>query len=140
MPVVPLVPVAPAPPPATVRTPVGPIKAHGAAVLVDRAPARAHAIDASPPVQTINGSRHARRNLLPQPASIGVRPGADVLPVVQQVVQSSVSHPAAPLSLAVVVALFLLIQHRIDRRDPKLTAAPRTEPADLEFGMAVRFA
>jgi hypothetical protein len=32
-----------------------------------------------------------------------------------------------------VVGLFLLIQNRIDRRDPKLADAPIRRPADLEF-------
>jgi hypothetical protein len=69
-----------------------------------------------------------------------VVPGSDVLPVVQTIVQRSVSHPEAPVALAVVVALFLLVQHRIDRRDPKLASPPRREPETLEFGSAVRYA
>jgi hypothetical protein len=67
-------------------------------------------------------------------------PGTAVLPVVHTIVQRSVSHPEAPLALGLVVVLFLLVQHRIDRRDPKLARAASREPADLEFGSAIRYA
>jgi hypothetical protein len=63
-----------------------------------------------------------------------------VLPAVHTLVQTSVRHPVAPLALGVLVLLFLLVQHRIDRRDPKLRRIASTELPDLEFGNAVRFA
>jgi hypothetical protein len=65
-------------------------------------------------------------------------PDAGALPVVQKIVTRSVDNPQAPLALAAIVLLFLLVQHRIDRRDPKLRVAPRTQPDLLEFGSAVR--
>lgn len=71
-------------------------------------------------------------------ADVGVVPGSDVLPVVQTLVQRSVEHPEAPVAIATVVALFLLVQHRIDRRDPKLAIARRREPEVLRFGSTVR--
>jgi len=74
------------------------------------------------------------------PHEVGLVPGSDVLPAVHNLVQNSVSHPQAPISLALIVLLFLLVQHHIDRRDPKLAEAPRDEPDDLEFGTAIRFA
>jgi hypothetical protein len=126
-----------------VRTPVGALEPHGAVVSTDRSPARtsltkpAAAAAAKKPART---ARIPRPGVLPEPGSVGVLPGSDVLPVVHTIVQRSVSHPEMPLSLAVIVGLFLAIQHRIDRRDPKLAGAPRVEPADLEFGRAIRFA
>ena len=66
--------------------------------------------------------------------------GTGALPVVQQIVQRSVEHPEAPVAIAVVVALFLLVQHRIDRRDPKLAGPGRGEPETLRFGSAIRSA
>jgi hypothetical protein len=74
------------------------------------------------------------------PHDIGILPGSEALPVVHSIVTRSVSNPELPLGLALVVTLFLLVQHRIDRKDPKLAHAPREEAADLEFGGAVRFA
>jgi hypothetical protein len=70
----------------------------------------------------------------------GVVPGTAVLPVVQTIVQRSVGHPEAPFALLGIVALFLLVQHRIDRRDPKLARPTRQEPDTLEFGSAVGLA
>lgn len=74
------------------------------------------------------------------PQEVGLVPGSDVLPVVHNLVTSSVSHPQVPIGIAVIVTLFLLTQHYIDRRDPKLSLATQTEPSELEFGSAVRLA
>jgi hypothetical protein len=79
----------------------------------------------------------------PAPAhngDIGVLPGTDVLPTVNTLVTTSVRHPTAPIALAAIVVLFLLVQHRIDRRDPKLRRATSADLPDLEFGKAVRYA
>jgi len=38
-----------------------------------------------------------------------------------------------PLALLVIAGLFLLIQDRIDRRDPKLARAPLRADPDLPF-------
>ncbi len=46
--------------------------------------------------------------------------------------------PTLPLALLVIVVLFLLVQNRIDRRDPKLSGAPALADDDLEFGPAFR--
>jgi hypothetical protein len=59
-----------------------------------------------------------------------------VLPAVRNALRTSVSRPEAPLTIAVVVLLFLLVQHRIDRRDPKLARV--RELPDLAFGRPVR--
>lgn len=56
---------------------------------------------------------------------------------VHDVLSGALRHPELPLSLLAVVAVFLLVQNRIDRRDPKLTAPLTAEP-DLGFGPAVR--
>jgi hypothetical protein len=61
-----------------------------------------------------------------------------VLPAVHSIVTSSVSHPQAPLAIGFVVLLFLSIQHRIDRRDPKLAPTPRGQRDELRFGEAIR--
>ncbi|MDT7545852.1 MAG: hypothetical protein QOE99_1962, partial [Actinomycetota bacterium] len=82
----------------------------------------------------------ARRPAPAHNGGVGLAPGADVLPAVHTLVQTSVRHPVAPLALGVLVLLFLLVQHRIDRRDPKLRRVASTELPDLEFGNAVRFA
>ncbi|MCW2672690.1 MAG: putative internalin [Frankiales bacterium] len=42
--------------------------------------------------------------------------------------------PALPLVLVVVVVGFLLVQNRIDRRDPKLASAPVGAEPELDFG------
>lgn len=49
-----------------------------------------------------------------------------------------VSRPALPLALLLVVVLFLLVQNRIDRRDPKLAAAPVDGDPELAFGPVYR--
>ena len=46
--------------------------------------------------------------------------------------------PTIPLVLLSVVVGFLLLQSRIDRRDPKLAAAPVGAEPELEFGPVVR--
>jgi hypothetical protein len=71
---------------------------------------------------------------------VGVVPGTGVVPAVQAVVSRSVRQPVAPLAMALVVVLFLLLQHRIDRRDPKLARDLRHDPTDLEFGSAITVA
>ena len=40
---------------------------------------------------------------------------------------------AFPIALLLLVALFLAVQNRIDRRDPKLALAPVGVEPDLEF-------
>jgi hypothetical protein len=69
---------------------------------------------------------------------VGVLPGTGVLPAVQSAVQRTVQQPAAPVAMALAVLLFLLVQHRIDRRDPKLRVSPLGAYEELEFGSAVR--
>ncbi|MDT7537258.1 MAG: hypothetical protein QOI82_843 [Actinomycetota bacterium] len=71
---------------------------------------------------------------------VGVISGNGALPVVQNIVQRSVQHPEAPIALCAIALLFLLVQHRIDRRDPKLRVAPRGQYEELEFGSAVGLA
>jgi hypothetical protein len=39
-----------------------------------------------------------------------------------------------PLALLIVVLLFLLVQNRVDRNDPKLALAPVYPDAELAFG------
>jgi hypothetical protein len=57
--------------------------------------------------------------------------------VIGQVAVKSLEKPQFPLLLLVVVALFLLIQNRIDRKDPKLASAPVDSEPTLGFGPAV---
>jgi hypothetical protein len=59
------------------------------------------------------------------------------LPVVQNLVQRSVQHPETPVTLGLILLVFLLVQHRFDRRDPKLRVLPRGQYEDLEFGRVV---
>jgi hypothetical protein len=71
---------------------------------------------------------------------VGLVPGTGALPAVQNIVQKSVRHPEAPIALGLVVLLFLLVQHRIDRRDPKLHTSAAGPYEELEFGSAIRYA
>lgn len=64
-------------------------------------------------------------------------PVGDVPTVIGQVAVKSLEKPQFPLLLLVVVALFLLIQNRIDRKDPKLASAPVESEPMLGFGPAV---
>jgi hypothetical protein len=59
-------------------------------------------------------------------------------PVVAASVRSVVDHPTAPLLVGALIGLFLLVQSRLDRYDPKLTRDPGIYPPDLRFGPAVR--
>ncbi|MDX6199180.1 MAG: hypothetical protein QOJ79_2331 [Actinomycetota bacterium] len=75
--------------------------------------------------------------IAPEHGDIGVLPGSGILPAVQNAVQRTVQQPAAPVAMACAVLLFLLVQHRIDRRDPKLARGRAAEQLDLSFGAAV---
>ncbi|MCW2778504.1 MAG: putative internalin [Frankiales bacterium] len=46
--------------------------------------------------------------------------------------------PTVPLAVLAVVVAFLLVQGRIDRRDPKLASAPVEAEPELEFGPVLR--
>ena len=115
------------------------------------APRRAHPrtepkARAASPIATTLGAQAALRSTgsRTRPAPETARPKnhedvpttAALLPAVHAIVRNQVQNPAAPLTIAAIVVLFLLVQHRIDRRDPKLAAAVRPEPM-LEFGSAV---
>lgn len=57
--------------------------------------------------------------------------------LVRQVVEAAgdvAVRAAFPLLLAILAGLFLLVQHRLDARDPKLALAPVTRDPDLPFG------
>jgi hypothetical protein len=60
------------------------------------------------------------------------RPG--LIPAVRTVT----GDPTTALLLAGLVGVFLLVQHRIDRNDPKLSRGHREDPPDLRFGPARR--
>jgi hypothetical protein len=64
-------------------------------------------------------------------------PVGDVPNVIGQVAVKSLEKPQFPLVLLVVVAVFLLVQNRIDRKDPKLATAPVDAEPLLGFGPAV---
>jgi hypothetical protein len=75
----------------------------------------------------------------PTPHEEEVVPAEDSTPVVDEVDNSSLSKLAAvalqtfafPLLLAILVGLYLLLQHWFDRRDPKLAMAPVHSNHDL---------
>jgi predicted phage tail protein len=54
------------------------------------------------------------------------------------VVRENADKTVFPVSLLVIVALFLLVQGRIDRNDPKLALAPLLADTQIEFGPAAR--
>ena len=68
------------------------------------------------------------------PASTSPRHGRGDWPVVATSVRSAVDQPTAPLLVGALIAVFVLVQHRIDRKDPKLSAGHYRDGADLRFG------
>jgi hypothetical protein len=64
----------------------------------------------------------------------GAVPGTDVPKAIKNVLGQTITKPQLPLALFVIVLLFLLVQNRIDRRDPKLAIAPATAEPELTFG------
>ena len=69
------------------------------------------------------------RTLLTRTAP-GIPEGTRVPDAIKNVLNSTITRPQLPLALFFVVVLFLLVQNRIDRRDPKLAAAPVSAPVD----------
>ncbi|MEO6204785.1 MAG: hypothetical protein ABIO67_05310, partial [Mycobacteriales bacterium] len=67
----------------------------------------------------------------------GIPQGVGVPDAIKNVINSTITKPQLPLALFFVVLLFLLVQNRIDRRDPKLAAAPVAAEPDLAFGPRV---
>jgi hypothetical protein len=74
-----------------------------------------------------------QRNVL-----LGEIPVEDVPEVIRDVVTGTITRPTLPLALLAIVVLFLLAQNRIDRRDPKLAAAPVEAEPELDFTAFVR--
>jgi hypothetical protein len=64
----------------------------------------------------------------------GAVPGTDVPNAIKNVLGGTITKPQLPLALLVIVLLFLLVQNRIDRRDPKLAVAPASAEPELTFG------
>ncbi|MFN2538466.1 MAG: hypothetical protein ABR549_10000 [Mycobacteriales bacterium] len=52
--------------------------------------------------------------------------------------QAATTSPQLPLGLLATVVIFLLVQNRIDRRDPKLIVTDATSSRELEFRAAPR--
>ncbi len=68
---------------------------------------------------------------------------ADAAPVADILVTAvgdTVKRPFVPAGMVAAVLLFLALQNRIDRRDPKLAVADHDEDPDVQFGPAVRLA
>jgi hypothetical protein len=68
----------------------------------------------------------------------GAISGTDVPKAIKNVLGQTITKPQLPLALFVIVLLFLLVQNRIDRRDPKLAAAPVSAEPELTFGPILR--
>ena len=64
--------------------------------------------------------------------------GTDVPAAIKNGPGRTITTLQLPLALFIVVLLFLLVQNRIDRRDPKLAAAPVTAEPELTFGPILR--
>jgi hypothetical protein len=59
---------------------------------------------------------------------------AEALPgLAGDTVAAAAKSPSLPIGIGLVVVLFLLVQNRIDRRDPKLAFAPTEDDEPLEF-------
>lgn len=67
---------------------------------------------------------------LPPPGAAGT---AGVADAIREVGLATVKKTAFPFFLLLIVLMFLLIQDRIDRRDPKLALAPVYRDPDLDF-------
>jgi hypothetical protein len=79
------------------------------------------------------------KNLARAAAAIpGALPGTDVPRAIKNVLGQTITKPQLPLALFIIVLLFLLVQNRIDRRDPKLAAAPVNAEPELTFGPVLR--
>ena len=63
---------------------------------------------------------------------------APVPDVIKDVAIGTFKRPTLPLALLAIVVLFLLAQNRIDRRDPKLAAAPVDAEPELDFTAFIR--
>lgn len=100
-------------------------------------PSRRTSAHPSPPPSP-SPSPSPRGSTRREPTQVGLVSGAGAAPVVQNLVRRSVQDPQVPVGIAAVVLLFLLVQHHIDRRDPKLRATPRGPYDVLEFGSTVR--
>jgi hypothetical protein len=59
--------------------------------------------------------------------------GSGAVEALKDVAEETIRKPQLPIALLLLVALFLLIQNRIDRRDPKLAGVPVEEEPELEF-------
>jgi hypothetical protein len=105
------------PPPPGLPTPAAPSGAAPLVVTPTEAAAR-------PPLPAPTPAR------LPEPS----QPLAELLPNAVRVIQTAAERGTIPVALILLVAIFLAVQDRIDRRDPKLALAPlRDEPEYLEF-------
>ncbi len=117
-------------------TPVGPPVRQVALTTPVIGPGRERREDPSPVEQAVD----AVRKLLPGRATL---PGAGDLPeafgrVVRDTARAAARRPGLPLAFLLVVVAFLLVQNRIDRRDPKLAAAPVDAEPELGFGPVLR--
>jgi hypothetical protein len=99
-----------------------------ASVPTEPAPlARAATPKAPEPAVSIVGAPLVLEPMPPAPTDA-------LLPTAVRVIQSAAERGSIPVALILIAAVFLAIQNRIDRRDPKLALAPvRDEPEYLEF-------
>lgn len=77
------------------------------------------------------GGRRDRERELGLPG--GGLTGSRAVEALKDVAGETIRRPQLPIALLLVVALFLLVQNRIDRRDPKLAGAPVDAEPELEF-------
>jgi hypothetical protein len=59
--------------------------------------------------------------------------GAGAVEAIRDIATETIRRPQLPLILILLVLGFLLVQNRIDRRDPKLAGAPVDTEAELDF-------
>lgn len=110
-------------------------------------PAEGDVVRASLVGPTRSAPQTQKEGARPQPRPVPTRsnpllPGAlpvqDVPEVLRELVTGTAAKPTLPLALLAIVLLFLLAQNRIDRRDPKLAAAPVEAEPELGFTAFVR--
>ena len=78
-----------------------------------------------------------RPSVVPETA-VRWQPHEPVEPPLLRALRTTAKDPTTPLLFAALLGLFLLVQNRIDRDDPKLSLVHRTDPTDLRFGPARR--
>ncbi len=92
---------------------------------VQPATGHAHAVPVAAKPAAVRGSH---------PSGLSPLLHDEVPDIARRIALETAQAPGLPLAILSAVGLFLLVQHRIDRKDPKLTQLAVTQDAELTFG------